>query len=222
MCERLSWRAISPLDVLDPHPAGMADTRAPRPSTDEGTQIWSSLVLVAMALLTPDVQYPEPETAPLLQNASHPDDTPVAPDEEPTFWQRVAAVVQEPLSPLTKVLLIATLVFLILSSIFIGLFAGAQHKLNTGGGGGGGGGSEVTTTVVVTSTAIETTTEKATTTAISTTTVSVPAPGPTAAPEEVRTVCSHPSALHSCDSYACSPSASPPLALTLHHLCSLV
>ncbi|KAF9820117.1 hypothetical protein IEO21_01550 [Rhodonia placenta] len=48
------------------------------------------------------------------------------------------AIVQEPLTPLTKVLLVVALIFLLLSSVFIGLFAGAQHKLNSGRGGGGG------------------------------------------------------------------------------------
>ncbi|KAI0709419.1 Metalloprotease [Earliella scabrosa] len=138
----------------------MADTRAPRPSTDE-------------------------ETAPLLQNVSHPDGGPEPEDEEPTFLDRLAAVVQEPLSPLTKVLLIATLIFLILSSIFIGLFAGAQHKLNAGSGGG-------KTTVVVTATA--TTTAQVTTTAVTTTTISIPAPAPTGPP--VEPVCISPSCIN--------------------------
>ncbi|KAH9945985.1 metalloprotease [Epithele typhae] len=132
----------------------MADTRAPRPSTDE-------------------------ESAPMLQNVSHPDDDPAAPDEEPSYLERIAAIVQEPLSPLTQLLLIAALIFLLLSSVFIGLFAGAQHKLNTGTGGG-------SKTVVVTSTATATatTTTQVTTTAVSTTTVIIPAPAPTAPPEE--------------------------------------
>ncbi|KAI0720938.1 metalloprotease [Cerioporus squamosus] len=137
----------------------MADTRDPRPSTDE-------------------------ESAPLLQNVSHPDDGPAPQDEEPTFFDRLAAVVQEPLSPLTKVLLIATLVFLLLSSVFIGLFAGAQHKLNSGAGGG---------QTTVTATTIATTTAQVTTTAISTTTVSIPAPAPTGPPAEP--VCISPSCI---------------------------
>ncbi|KAM5533255.1 hypothetical protein V8D89_013032 [Ganoderma adspersum] len=116
------------------------------------------------------------ETAPLLQNVSHPDGAPADQDEEPSFIDRLAAIVQEPLSPLTKVLLIATLVFLLLSSVFIGLFAGAQHKLNHGEGNGG---------ATVTVTATVTTTSQATTTAASTTTVSFPAPPePTSPPEE--------------------------------------
>ena len=116
------------------------------------------------------------ETAPLLQNVSHPDGAPVDQDEEPSFVDRLAAIVQEPLSPLTKVLLIATLIFLLLSSVFIGLFAGAQHKLNHGEGG-----------ATVTVTATVTTTSRATTTAASTTTVPFPTPPePTSPPEEVR------------------------------------
>lgn len=177
-----SWRATTTtawphafLNSNSPHPACMADTRAPRPSTDEGMHPSSPLVSVAMSLLSPDVQLVESETAPLLQNVSHPDGDPAPGDEEPTFLDRLSNVVQEPLSPLTKILLIATLIFLLLSSIFIGLFAGAQHKLNSGGGGG-------KTTVVVTAT----TTAHATTTAVSTTTVAVPAPGPTSPPAEVR------------------------------------
>lgn len=154
--------------------ASMADTRAPRPSTDEGT---SSVLLpaqLAMSLLSPDIQFADTETAPLLQNVSHPDGEALD-DEQPTFLDRLSAIVQEPLSPLTQILLVATLVFLILSSVFIGLFAGAQHKLNSGGAGG-------KTTVVVTAT----TTAQVTTTAITTTTVAVPAPGPTTPPPEVR------------------------------------
>ncbi|OSD08705.1 Metalloprotease [Trametes coccinea BRFM310] len=136
------------------------DSRAPRPSTDE-------------------------ETAPLLQNVSHPDDNPEPQEHQPSFFERVAAVVQEPLSPLTKILLVATLVFLLLSSIFIGLFAGAQHKLNSGKGG-------QTTTVIVTATA--TSTAQSTTTAVATTTVSIPAPSPTSPPEEP--VCLSPSCIN--------------------------
>ncbi|RDX56605.1 Metalloprotease [Lentinus brumalis] len=139
----------------------MADTRAPRPSTDE-------------------------ESAPLLQNVSHPDDGPASQHEEPTFFDRLAAVVQEPLSPLTKLLLVATLLFLLLSSIFIGLFAGAQHKINSGAGRG-------QTTVTTTTTATATTTAQVTTTAVSTTTVLIPAPAPTGPP--VQPVCISPSCI---------------------------
>lgn len=65
--------------------------------------------------------------------------------DEPTFSDRINKVVQEPLTPLTKILLILALVLLLVSSVrlfkifssseidalqvFIGLFTGAQHKL---------------------------------------------------------------------------------------------
>ena len=172
----------------------------------------STPVSVAMSLLSPDVRLADPETAPLLQNVSHPDGGPEPEDEEPTFLDRLAAVVQEPLSPLTKVLLIATLIFLILSSIFIGLFAGAQHKLNTGSGGG-------KTTVVVTATA--TTTAQVTTTAVTTTTISIPAPAPTGPPVEVCTYVSNASCstIYQTTRPNLSLSVSLPRASTLLHPC---
>ncbi|EIW60033.1 Metalloprotease [Trametes versicolor FP-101664 SS1] len=134
-------------------------------------------------LVSPDVTYPE--SAPLLRTVSHPDGGEHPQQEQPSFFERVAAVVQEPLSPLTQILLVATIIFLLLSSVFIGLFAGAQHKLNAGKGGG-------TTTIVVTATSTAVST--ATTTAVSTTTVAVPAPGPTSPPAEP--VCLSPSCIN--------------------------
>lgn len=138
------------------------------------TRVCHSPQLTMSLLMSPDVTYPE--TAPLLRTVSHPDDAEYPQQDPPSFFERVAAVVQEPLSPLTQILLVATIIFLLLSSVFIGLFAGAQHKLNAGKGGG-------TTTIVVTATSTAVST--ATTTAISTTTVAVPAPGPTSPPAEV-------------------------------------
>ncbi|KZT28481.1 metalloprotease [Neolentinus lepideus HHB14362 ss-1] len=115
------------------------------------------------------------ETAPLLRDpeAEGGQDYDGSEERDPTFLDRVTSVVQEPLTPLTKVLLVIALVFLLLSSVFIGLFAGAQHKLKEGGGGGG---NRVTVTA--------TTTATATSTDVSTTTVSVPLPAPTGPPEE--------------------------------------
>ncbi len=100
------------------------------------------------------------ETAPLLQGVSHPD-APPPQREEPSFTHRISSVAQEPLTPLSKFLCVLTLFLLLLSSIFIGLFAGAQHKLNSrnGGDGGGGGGDKPpakTLTLTVTATDIET------------------------------------------------------------------
>lgn len=95
--------------------------------------------------------------------------------------RRIADVVQEPLTGLTKVLLVEVLILLLISSVFIGLFAGAQHKLNlrngTPGGGGGGGGGNTTLTETATATVTHTTTAASTkisgivttTTAVSTT-----------------------------------------------------
>ena len=126
------------------------------------------------------------ETAPLLQDVDHPDA-----DSRP-HRSSFTSIIQEPLTPLTKVLLVVALLFLLLSSIFIGLFAGAQHKLNSGRG------QEppvtVTSTVHDTATATQTQTQTrtqtATSTTVSTSTVSVPAPVPTGPHEEV-SKCSH-------------------------------
>ncbi|TFY55841.1 hypothetical protein EVJ58_g7996 [Rhodofomes roseus] len=118
------------------------------------------------------------ETAPLLQDVDHPDA-----DEQPP-QSSFMSILQEPLTPLTKVLLVVALLFLLLSSVFIGLFAGAQHKLNTGHGGD----SPVTVTSTVYGTATQTQTQTqthtATSTSVSTSTVSVPGPVPTGPPEE--------------------------------------
>ncbi|KAJ3533585.1 hypothetical protein NM688_g7264 [Phlebia brevispora] len=154
----------------------MADSRAPRPSTDE-------------------------ESAPLLQDTSHPDD---GQDSQPdrSLSERVSSVVQEPLSPFTRILLVLVLVLLLLSSIFIGLFAGAQHKLSAGKGGGGDdkvpstqthteirtetqtGTLTLTTTKTSIGISTTTTTAVSTSTSTSTVTVPVPVPEPTHVPEE--------------------------------------
>ncbi|KAF9001901.1 hypothetical protein BDQ17DRAFT_1357686 [Cyathus striatus] len=104
---------------------------------------------------------------------------------------RINAAAQEPLTPLSAVLLIIALVLLLLSSVFIGLFAGAQHKLNLEREHHGDKPPAVTTTIVTTatslSTATATTTEIATTTSttVSTTTASsAPVPAPTSPPLE--------------------------------------
>ncbi|KAF9458665.1 hypothetical protein BDZ94DRAFT_80625 [Collybia nuda] len=126
------------------------------------------------------------ESAPLLQETDG-----VRPREtDASFGDRVGGIAQEPLTPLTKVLLILALALLLLSSIFVGLFAGVQHKLNVEKGrheGGGGGGPGETVTVTTTTTSIATSTEKttATSTSVKTTTwVPVPVPVPTTPPKE--------------------------------------
>ncbi|KZT68178.1 zincin [Daedalea quercina L-15889] len=110
------------------------------------------------------------ETAPLLQDVDHPNA-----DSQPQR-SSFASIMHEPLTPLTKVLLVVTLLFLLLSSTFIGLFAGAQHKLNTGHGGD--------SPATVTSTVYATATQTQTSTSTSTSTVSVPGPVPTGPPED--------------------------------------
>ncbi|KAE9406756.1 zincin [Gymnopus androsaceus JB14] len=85
--------------------------------------------------------------------------------------ERIHAVAQEPLTPLHKVLLVVALILLLLSSIFIGLFAGVKHQLNLERGTPDGEpSSTVTFTVTATSTSIATTTASP--------------PSPTAVPEE--------------------------------------
>ncbi|KAH9951953.1 Metalloprotease [Amylocystis lapponica] len=116
------------------------------------------------------------ETAPLLQNGGSQEPA------SPTFSERISSIVQEPLTPLTKVLLVVVIVFLLLSSVFIGLFAGAQHRLNSGGGGGNGDKAPVST-VTVTATATATATTTATSTNVHTSTLP-PVPVPTSPPIE--------------------------------------
>ncbi|KAH7929791.1 zincin [Leucogyrophana mollusca] len=107
------------------------------------------------------------ESAPLLRN---PEDEENSNGNEPRpgLAKRLTEVVQEPLTGLTKVLLVEVLILLIIASVFIGLFAGAQHKLNLRGGGGGGGSGDQTETVTVTSTTASTIISATTTTAVST------------------------------------------------------
>ncbi|KAG6854921.1 hypothetical protein C0991_009744 [Blastosporella zonata] len=136
--------------------------RSPRPSMDQGIPS---------------------ETAPLLRDPEAEDTNDAA---NTTFSDHVGAIAQEPLTPLTKILLVLTLVLLLLTSVFIGLFAGVQHKLNIERGRNGGGEKPpvtVTTTVIATTTAVSTQTTSFTTTSTSTKTIP-PAPGPTDPPKE--------------------------------------
>lgn len=113
------------------------------------------------------------ETAPLLQDPDVEDRECVQDvQHRPSFGERITSVAQEPLTPLTKVLLMVVLILLLLSSIFIGLFAGVQHKLNSGQGGSHDG-DQTTATYTLT----------ATTTSHATTTV-LPPPEPTIQPPE--------------------------------------
>ncbi|KAJ3510592.1 hypothetical protein NLJ89_g4586 [Agrocybe chaxingu] len=129
------------------------------------------------------------ENAPLLRS-SEDDDVPNG-TSRPSFGERVNSIAQEPLTPLTKILLVLGLVLLLTSSVFIGLFAGAQHRLSLEREEG-----KHTTTVTITATATATTTSNSvsitTSTAISTTTlVPPPIPVPTTLPEEKPCLESH-------------------------------
>ncbi|KAJ7093237.1 hypothetical protein C8R44DRAFT_646354 [Mycena epipterygia] len=107
------------------------------------------------------------EAAPLLRDADASEDDAVHNEyAQPTFAERINSIAQEPLTPLTQVLLVVALVLLLLSSVFIGLFAGEYSKLKQRERDG----SPPPSTVTVTATA----------------TVSVTAapPGPTSPPVE--------------------------------------
>ncbi|KAI3608021.1 endothelin-converting enzyme 1 [Moniliophthora roreri] len=133
----------------------MAD-RLPRPSTDQ-------------------------ESAPLLQDPDAEEHN-FERHENPSFADRLNAVAQEPLTPLTKVLLILVLILLVLASVFIGLFAGVQHKLNVERGKHDEPPSTITQTATITHIGTSTTITTATSTSISTTTAAPPSP--TNKPEE--------------------------------------
>jgi len=105
-----------------------------------------------------------------------------------SFADHVGVIAQEPLTPLTKILLVLTLILLLLSSVFVGLFAGAQHKLRLeqrrkGEKGDRPPSGTVTVTSTTISTASSTQMTTATATRITTTTV-VTDPSPTKVPEK--------------------------------------
>ncbi|KAH7889832.1 Metalloprotease [Phlebopus sp. FC_14] len=116
------------------------------------------------------------ETAPLLNNGQPDRDQDTQDQHSPqrSVTNRLTDVVHEPLTGLTKVLLVEVLVLLLISSVFIGLFAGAQHKLNLTKGGGDsdeGNGTQTETeteTFTFTTTAASTVYSATTTTAFST------------------------------------------------------
>ncbi|KAF8636703.1 hypothetical protein AX17_003507 [Amanita inopinata Kibby_2008] len=132
------------------------------------------------------------ESAPLLQDNS----TPAPEQRRNTAFHSVS---REPLTPLIKILLVITLFLLLVSSIFIGLFAGTQHKLNLERNKNGHEDrpkpstgivtATATTTVmsVTTATSITTSTAFTTTTEVLTTTTVVPRPVPTNLPPEKET-----------------------------------
>ncbi|KAG8900288.1 hypothetical protein FRB99_006143, partial [Tulasnella sp. 403] len=75
------------------------------------------------------------EAAPLLSDSNgHAGAQSNDEDRHSGVLSGIAAATHEPLSTLSKVLLGACLVLLLTSSVFIGLFAGAEHRLRTGDG----------------------------------------------------------------------------------------
>ncbi|KAJ7197174.1 Metalloprotease [Mycena pura] len=107
------------------------------------------------------------EAAPLLRDNTE-DDEVRSQDSQPTLAERINAIAQEPLTPLTQVLLVVALILLLLTAVFIGLFAGEYSKLKQHERDGNG--SPSTFTVTATATAVIT--------------VTAAPPGPTSPPVE--------------------------------------
>lgn len=142
----------------------MTDSRQVyRTVTDEGKSLGVSCEFRNWLTFTAEI-------APILQEVNRDSGENSRQHESQGFFAKISALTHEPLTDLSRALLVIAIFFLLLSSIFIGLLAGAQHKLDTEDGRHAPG-----TTVIVT----------ATTTAVVTQTLpSVPAP--TSPPEEVR------------------------------------
>jgi len=91
----------------------------PRPLADEGKRV--TLHFVWLALSSPSGSV---ESAPLLQGGESEH------AERPSLYHKLAEITSQPLTAISKLLLAVCLFLLLLSSIFVGLFAGAQHKIN--------------------------------------------------------------------------------------------
>ena len=89
-----------------------------RPLADEGKHATWDFVLFA---LSPSRSV---ESAPLLRGGEN------EPAEHPSLYHKLAEITSQPLTAISKLLLAVCLFLLLLSSIFVGLFAGAQHKIN--------------------------------------------------------------------------------------------
>jgi hypothetical protein len=147
----------------------MPDRQA-RSSTDQG------LYLSRNSQQSSFVSSSHPESAPLLQDSPENGGPQSAPS--PSFTDRLGSLLQDPLTSLNKILLILLLTFLLLCSIFIGLFIGSQHKLNDLPDSPGEGKPPITFTSIVTVPSFTTATVTATVTG-------VPPPGPSIPPERV-------------------------------------
>jgi endothelin-converting enzyme len=121
------------------------------------------------------------EAAPLLVGSEDGRDGDTSHYSYPSLTERITSVVQEPLTNLTKILLVVVLALLLFSSVFIGLYAGAQYNLNLEKGRNhDGNNGEPQPPETVTITYIETTTSISTTTS-----TSISSPVPTHPTKEV-------------------------------------
>lgn len=84
----------------------------PRPSTDQGSSHRLDHHLMERVII-----HISAETAPLLRDN---DAEQSGNQDPPSFAQRVSLIAQEPLTPLTRVLLVVVLIFLLLSSVSLG------------------------------------------------------------------------------------------------------
>ena len=91
----------------------------PRPLADEGKHATLLFALLALSLSSCSV-----ESAPLLGGGEN------ERAEHPSLYHKLAEITSQPLTAVSKLLLAVCLLLLLLSSIFVGLFAGAQHKIN--------------------------------------------------------------------------------------------
>jgi len=91
----------------------------PPPLADEGKRATLHFVLLALSLPSCSA-----ESAPLLRGDENEQ------VERPSLYHKLAEITSQPLTAISKLILAVCLLLLLLSSIFIGLFAGAQHKIN--------------------------------------------------------------------------------------------
>ena len=127
------------------------------------------------------------EDAPLLRDPEREHDDYDPPHK--TFGERLADILNEPLTTLTKILLMFALLLLLLTAVFIGLFAGAEHKLSQErdrNSRKGPSTSTATTTVFASGTTTLTGPTNTVTTTLAPSTTGPTPPLPTGAPGSVR------------------------------------
>lgn len=107
------------------------------------------------------------------------------PDEEGSFLTRA---LNQPLTPLARILLYVSIALLLLLSVFIGLFAGVEHRLSENKGSATTITKFITTTVHEPTTSVLTATHTQTATTTKTQTRTVAPPTPTLPPKPVRSM----------------------------------